>query len=365
MPKPKVLLTGASGSMGHEAFLELERRRDQYDVKLLVRPSKVNKKMFAPYLKRGGSWLEIVWGDLTDAEDTRRAVSGVDYVLHPAAMISPAADRNPEAAHRINVGGARHLIDAVLAEPDGAERIGFVNIGSVAQYGDRLPPLEYINVGDPLKPSVHDYYALTKCEAERMVVESGIKRWTSMRQTFIVFPNLLTLLDPILFHQPIDQRLEIITSRDAGYGLVQTLEAKDDFWGHIYNMSGGPSCRVTYIDFIERLFHIFGLGDYRKIFDRNWFALKNFHCGYYEDSPALDAHLGHFRDSLDDFYGLVDEEAATWMKLGGRIAPTFIVRLLAKRLAEPLQWIEQNNEPYVNAFFGSRKAWEQIPDWDW
>jgi hypothetical protein len=29
-----------------------------------------------------------------------------------------------------------------------------------------------------------------------------------------------------------------------------------------------------------------------------------------------------------------------------------------------MDWIEQNNEPYIDAFFGSRKAWEQIPDWD-
>ena len=35
-------------------------------------------------------------------------------------------------------------------------------------------------------------------------------------------------------------------------------------------------------------FAIFGIRDYRKLFERNWFALKNFHCGYYEDSPELD-----------------------------------------------------------------------------
>ncbi len=362
MTKTRVLLTGASGSMGHQAFLELRRRAPKYDVKLLVRPSRVNKKMFAPY--GGESWLDVVWGDLRNATDVDRAVDGVDVVLHPASMISPAADRDRQTAYATNVGGMRNLLDAVHKQPGGAERIRFVAIGSIAQYGDRLPPIEMINVGDPLKPSLFDYYALTKCEAEKMMIESGLKYWASMRQTFIVFPNLLSLLDPILFHQPINQHIEFITSRDAGYGLVQCLETGEDFWGRVYNMAGGPECRTTYIDFLDRMLHIFGLGDTRQVFERNWFALKNFHCGYYEDSWVLNEHLGHFRDSMDDYLKMVDKEAAAWMKWGGKLAPKPLLKVLARRLAEPLQWIRQNDEPRIKAFFGSRAAWEQIPGWD-
>jgi nucleoside-diphosphate-sugar epimerase len=327
----------------------------------LLRPSKVNKKMFAPYADEPG--LEIVWGDLTDPGDVDRAVRGVDIVLHPAAMISPAADRNPSLAQAINVGGTRNLVDSILREPEGAERVRLVGVGSVAQYGDRLPPLEMIRVGDPLLPSVYDYYALTKCAAERLIVESGIKHWASLRQTFIVPPDLLGLLDPILFHQPLDQRIELITARDAGYGLVQCLNASDEFWGGIYNMSGGPRCRVVYQDFIADQFTMAGLGDYRKIFEPNWFALKNFHCGYFADSDVLDHHLGHFRDTLDDCYAMIEQALAPWMKIGARLAPAPLLRMLARRWAEPLHWIERDDTAYIDAFFGSRAAWEAIPGW--
>jgi len=361
MARRTILLTGASGSMGGEAFLELQRRRETLGTRLLLRPSKVNKKKFAPYAGRKG--VEIVWGDLTDPDDVLRAVEGVDAVLHPAAMISPAADRAPELARRINVGGTVNLINAIKAQPDGAANIPLVYVGSVAQYGDRLPPIEWINVGDPLKPSVHDYYALTKMEAETAVIESGLRYWASLRQTYIAIPNTLSLLDPILFHQPLDQRIELITARDAGYGLVQTIDAPEAFWGRVYNMSGGPDCRVSYADYMGRVFSLLGLGSHQQIFERNWFALKNFHCGYYQDSHELHAFTGHFRDSLDDHLKQLDGAFPRWMRIGGSLCPKSLIKLYMKRMAEPLQWIEEGNHAYVEAFFGTREAWESIPGW--
>ncbi|MBW2294838.1 MAG: NAD-dependent epimerase/dehydratase family protein [Deltaproteobacteria bacterium] len=362
MAKRTILLTGASGSMGSEAFHELLRRTDRLSTRLLLRPSKVNKKQFARYDGRDG--VEIVWGDLTNSDDVHRAVSGVDVVLHPAAMISPAADRYPEMARKINVGGTLNLIAAIKAQPGGAENIPLVYVASVAQYGDRLPPIEWINVGDPLRPSVHDYYALTKMEAETAVIESGLRYWVSMRQTYIAIPNTLSLLDPILFHQPLDQRIELITNRDAGYGLVQTIDAPDEFWCRVYNMSGGPSCRVTYLDYMEQVFTMLGLGGSQQIFERNWFALQNFHCGYYQDSDVLNGYLGHFRDSLEDHLKQLDDAFPRWMKIGGSICPKPLIKAYMKRMSDPLRWIEQGNDAYVDAFFGSRDAWEAIPGWD-
>jgi len=362
MSKRTILLTGASGSMGGEAFLELQRRSATLNTRLLLRPSKVNKKNFARFDGRDG--VEIVWGDLTDAGDALRAVEGVDAVLHPAAMISPAADRAPEMARRINVGGTVNLIEGIKAQPGGAENIPLVYVGSVAQYGDRLPPHEWINVGDPLKPSLHDYYALTKMEAETAVIESGLRYWASLRQTFIAIPNPLSLLDPILFHQPLDQRIELITSRDAGYGLVQAIDAPESFWRRVYNMSGGPSCRVTYYDYMDRVFSMLGLGKPEQIFDRNWFALKNFHCGYYQDSHELDAYTGHFRDSLEDQLDQLNDSFPGWMRLGGALCPKVFIKLYMKRMAEPLQWIREKNHGYVDAFFGSHGHWASIPGWN-
>lgn len=362
MVKKKVFLTGASGSMGGEAFKELLRRKAEYDVVLLLRPSRQNKKAFARY--DGQEGVRIVWGDLCNPDDVLEAIDGVDYVLHPAAFIAPEADKNPPLCKRINCGGTENIIAAIKKQPDNGDNVRFVYVGSVAEYGDRLPPIHMVKVGDPLKPSVGDFYATTKIAAERAVIESGLKYWAVMRQTYIAIPDALSLMDPILFHQPVNTHIELITSEDAGYGLVQTMEAPDEFYGRVYNMGGGPSCRVVFKDYLEQMMKIFGLGDYRKITPLNWFALRNFHCCWYEDSYVLNEYLGHWRHSLDDHYEQVREATPWYLKLGGAMAPDLIVKAFMRRMAEPLKWIENEEEEKVKAFFGSREAWERIPDWD-
>jgi nucleoside-diphosphate-sugar epimerase len=360
MAKKNVLLTGASGSMGSEAFKELLKRKDRYDIVLLLLPK--DRKAFAKY--EGQEGIKIVWGDLYNFENVLEAVNGVDYVLHPAALIAPAADKNPQLCKRTNYYGTKNIIAAIKRQPKNGADVRFVYISSVAAYGDRLPPIHMVRVGDPLKPSVGDFYATTKIAAERAVIESNLKYWVVLRQTYIAIPNVASLLDPILFHQPANTHIELITSEDAGYGLIQTIGAPDDFYGRVYNMGGGQSCRVVFKDYIERMIKIFGLGDYRKIMPLNWFALRNFHCCWYEDSWVLNEYLGHWRHSLEDHYKQAETTAPRYLKLGGKIAPSFIIKAFIRRMADPLKWIEDNDTEKIKAFFGSREMWQRIPDWE-
>jgi nucleoside-diphosphate-sugar epimerase len=377
--KSRVLLTGASGSMGNEAFKELLRRRSKYDIVLILRPSKENKKKFKKYFSKNiclhsqnnvveENGLKIIWGDLTSYDDVLMAAEGVDYVLHPAAFIAPGADHNPYLAEKINVGGTINIINAIKAQKNGAERIKLVYISSVAIYGDRLAPIYWIRTGDPLKPSVYDFYATTKIRAEREVIESGIKKWVSIRQAYIAIQDAMGLMDPIMFHQPIDQHIEMVTAEDAGYGLVQCLETPDDFWGRVYNMGGGPSCRFIFFQYMERMMKNLGLGDYRKIMDREWFCTRNFHCAWFADSDILNDYLGHWRQTLEDHYQQV-KEAAPWYVRLARIVPSKIIKsMFTKKMTTgkdgTMNWIMTNNQGRISAFWGSREKWEQIPAWN-
>ncbi len=372
--------------MGYEAFKELWRRRDKFNIVLLLLPNKYEKTLFKPYEKKLGissikgrgvvqsedGQLKIVWGDLTNYNNVAEAVEGVDNVLHPAALISPAADHNPALARRVNTGGTLNIIKAIKEQPNGAERISIVNIGSVAFYGDRLPPVALLRAGDPLMPSVFDFYAISKIAAERAVIESGIKHWVSMRQTFIAIPDISSLMDPIMFHQPLVQHIEMCTARDAGYGLVQTLEQplNSDFWCRVYNQTGGKSCRFTYHSYLERMLKVLGMGDIKKVMDPNWFCLRNFHDAWYADSHILNNYLNHQRESLNNHVKQVADNVPWYVKLA-RFVPSFIVKhLFLKPMAAakdgPLYWVSHPEEMplRIKAFFASLENWSRIKTWE-
>ncbi|MCC6270907.1 MAG: NAD(P)-dependent oxidoreductase [Microbacteriaceae bacterium] len=364
-----VFLTGATGSMGSATLLELLERRDRFTIVVLARDSKHGRKFLRPYLNDPG--VRIVWGDLRDYESVLDGVNGADIVLHVAALVSPAADRDPELTRQINVGSIRNILKAIKAQPD-PDSVRLVTVGSVAMTGSRLPPIHWGRVGDPINPAIGDHYAVSKIEAERLVVESGLRHWVSLRQTFICIPKLLSLMHPILFHQPLNTVFEFITSRDSGRLMANACEddIPEDFWRRVYNIGGGEACRVGYVEYLNRIFGTLGLGKLSQLTERHWFALKNFHCQWYLDSDVLENYLHFRRDGLDEYVAYMAKSAPWYLRIGlGRIVlHAYLKGVVMKRLARgdegPLHWVETDDHERVNAFFGSREAWENIPGWD-
>ncbi len=414
--KEVVLLTGASGSMGFETFKLLWEKRDRYDIVLFLRPSKKNRKKFRKYerqaevkpvsamgaeitvgaeiavgagitvgsgnaLRAGifiGQGLKIVWGDLLNREDMVEACRGIDWCLHTAALISPEADRDPEMAEKVNARGTQYLVEAIEAE--NPEHIKLVYIGTVAEYGDRLPPVHVGRTGDPVLPSVFDHYAVSKIKGELAVMQSHIKHRVSLRQTFIMIPDLLSLKEPIMFHQPINSFMENITAKDSGRLMVNCLELRNDsdFWGRYYNISGGPGCRITFLELLDGIYSMLGIR-YQKVMERRWFALKNFHMQFYEDSGKLNAHLHHWEgaQSMEDYFREVWKRMPWYLKATAWYAkyiPPYrslveaITRRELKKLAYhedgTMGWIRSNNTKRINAFYGSMEVYRAITDWD-
>ena len=387
--KQVVLLTGASGSMGFKAFKLLWEKRDLYDIVLLIRSSPREKRLFRKYIRaadmgpiRGtgtalGKGLKIVWGDAQNKEDVTAACQGIDCCLHVMALISPEADRNPDMALKVNYQATRTIVEAIEAQdPD---RIRLIYISSVAAYGDRLPPLHVGRTGDPILPSVYDHYALTKIRAELEVMQSRIRHRAVLRQTFIMIPGLFSLMDPIMFHQPIHSFMENITARDSGRLMVNCLDVPDDsdFWGRYFNISGGPECRTTFLEFLERIYGMLGLVT-GKVMERQWFALKNFHMMFFEDTALLNQYLHHWEggQTQEDYYHEVWRKLPWYLKMTAwycKYIPPYrwlvqaITRGQLKKLAlKPegtLHWVKTGDLGKVDAFFGSLEKYQSIPSW--
>lgn len=96
-------------------------------------------------------------GDIRDLGDCRRACTGVDFVLHQAALGSvPRSIENPIATHEANVSGFLNML--VAARDAKVER--FIYAASSSTYGDHpgLPKVEDV-IGRPLSPYVVTKYA--------------------------------------------------------------------------------------------------------------------------------------------------------------------------------------------------------------
>ena len=362
-----MFLTGGTGNMGWAGFQELYARKDRFDIRLLARDSKKNHKMLDRYADDPA--VTVIWGDLTHYEDVLAGVNGSDFVLHVGGMVSPAADYFPEKTLKVNVSAAENVAKAVLAQPN-SDDIKVVYIGSVAQYGDRNPPRHWGDVNEPQTPAKYDMYALSKIRAEQVFAQSGIKNWVSLRQSGILYPGILKVLNPTAFHVPVGGVLEWATVEDSGRLLAQVCEdwVPAEFWNHAYNISSGEQYRMTNYEFETRLLRGLGLPGPEKVFEPQWFALKNFHGMWYTDADKLEEYL-HFRSNtpVDEYFATMKSKLP-WFYSLAFLAPSWAVRFFMKPYAFEkgmgTQWWVKNDPEKFEAYYGSREAYDAIKSWD-
>lgn len=154
MTKPKnkkILITGGAGFIGSnlcEYFLF-----NGYYVVCLDNFSTGHRHNIAPFLEHPN--FTLIEGDIRNLDDCHKAVFGVDYVLHQAALGSvPRSINDPITSNDVNVSG---FLNMLVASRDASIK-RFVYAASSSTYGDSesLPKQEDI-IGKPLSP-----YAITK-----------------------------------------------------------------------------------------------------------------------------------------------------------------------------------------------------------
>lgn len=242
-----VLITGAFGNVGHYAVAELLRQG--YNVRTFDLPTPANRKTAAPFAGR----VDLVWGDIRDAEAVKQAVQGQDVVLHLAAVIPPTSDEQPELARQVNVDGTRNVIAACQAQPT-PPRLFFASTFDLFGRTQHLAPPR--RADDPIQPT--DPYTHHKAEGEQMVRESGLP-WLIFR--FSDMP-LIALRDthPIMYEIGLDTRFETMHPSDGALAVVNAIKIPELWTGRLLLVGGGPSCQITYRDFVFGLLEAMGIG---------------------------------------------------------------------------------------------------------
>ncbi|SDS80236.1 UDP-N-acetylglucosamine 4-epimerase [Gillisia sp. Hel1_33_143] len=147
----KVLITGGAGFIGSnlcEALLKVGASV------VCIDNFSTGKRENLLELQKDPNF-ELIEGDIRDLETCHKAMSGVDYVLHEAALGSvPRSLKDPITSNDVNVSGFLNML--VAARDANVKR--FVYAASSSTYGDseNLPKVEHI-IGKPLSP-----YAITK-----------------------------------------------------------------------------------------------------------------------------------------------------------------------------------------------------------
>jgi len=111
-----ILITGGTGSLGKALVKHIFTKYPK--VKKVIIYSRDEQKQFQmaqEYPIMTYPQIRFLIGDVRDAERLVRAMQGVDYVIHAAAMKHvPIAEYNPDECVKTNIGGAQNVIDACL-----------------------------------------------------------------------------------------------------------------------------------------------------------------------------------------------------------------------------------------------------------
>lgn len=227
-----VLVTGGTGSFGKK-FIEI-MLREYSPAKLII----FSRDELKQHEMRVGGFdhpsLRYFIGDVRDLDRLRRAMHGVDVVIHAAALKQvPACEYNPMEAIKTNILGSSNLVEAALDMS--------------------VPKVMALSTDKAVNPV--NLYGTTKLAAEKLLVQSNAyAAGTATRFSCVRYGNVVGSrgsVIPIFIRQRHDGKLTITDRRMTRFWLTLEQSVRFVIRG-TEQMLGGevfvpkiPSMRVT------------------------------------------------------------------------------------------------------------------------
>lgn len=231
-----ILITGGTGSFGRALTRTiLDRYPDIRRLVILSRDELKQFEMAEDFPRERFPQLRFFIGDVRDAHRLKRALEGVDIVVHAAAMKQvPAAEYNPFECIQTNVLGAQNVIDACFDTQV-----------------KRVVALSTDKAAGPI-----NLYGATKlCSDKLFVAANNMRGSRDIRLSVVRYGNVMgsrgSVIPFFLKKKQAGEPLPITDERMTRFnislqeGVDLVLRALEDMWGGEIFVPKIPSYRIT------------------------------------------------------------------------------------------------------------------------
>ncbi len=294
----KILVTGAFGNIGKAVIEEAKKRNHEIIVFEID-----NKKTRKDAQKYRNKVKEVIFGDIRNFEDVKKAVQESEIVIHLAAIIPPTSKKHRELTMDINYGGTVNLITAIKQTK---KNIPFIFTSSASVMGSTQLNEKLVNRNDPLV--ITGNYEESKINCEEFLKENadnylvfrlaGVLPAFSVLSFKAVFPFLEEIFD---MHR--DMRLEMVMAEDVAAALVsgaEKLKSGNTQKNQAYILGGGEKngWQLRGGEFLSRLFGSISM----PMPDEKYFTqdINNYHLDWY-DTKEAQQEFDFQNHTFDDF----------------------------------------------------------------
>jgi len=237
-----VLVTGGAGSLGKQVVERL--RGEGHTVRVFDLPGMDYTGL------EGEEGIEVVKGDITQAASVRQVAEGVSVVIHLAALLPPASERDRGLTFAVNVEGTQRLAEFLKrANPEAT----LVFSSSVSTYGDTTASEPPVTVERPQQAL--DIYAESKIAAEGHLREAYLNA-VILRISGISVPAFQE--PPAVWPFMAGQRIEFVHRDDVVTALLASASV-EEAKGSVFNIAGGHSWRTTGRSYVKDYYDLLGV----------------------------------------------------------------------------------------------------------
>ena len=215
----KLLITGAFGNIGQAIIAEACSRGHEITVFEVE-----NKKTLKAAKKFRSKVKNVIFGDIRNIEDVKKAVQDCEGVIHLAAILPPLSKKKRELTMEVNFEGTVNLVNVIN---ETKREIAFVFTSSASVMGPTQLQDRLVTRHDPLV--ITGNYEESKIKCEEFLNKNAdnylIFRLAGVLPefSFSAFTGSFSAMEELFDMHP-DMRLEMIMGKDVATALVTGVE---------------------------------------------------------------------------------------------------------------------------------------------